>query len=248
MGDVLRVTMPIFALGALLVALGGRRVSAETRRARWIKFLVYVLVVHTVLGAAWMGAEVVGGLFIVISVAGGLELWRVRGAGALGGRRWLLPAGAFALCVYGTLRFVGEASAGMLTFTYLVVAAFDGFSQVGGQIFGRRLLAQTVSPAKTVEGTLSGLLAAVVMAWILRPFSGMAVLPALVFAIVCATSGLAGDLGASWVKRRAGIKDFGHVLPGHGGVLDRFDSFVAAATVAWIWHAIARTPGFLSAS
>lgn len=246
--EVLRFTIPVFMVGALGVAVGSRGVSADTRRARWIKFLVYVLIVHTVLGAAWSGAPVVVGLFVVIAAAAGVEMWRVRRAGAFDTGRWLLPAGVFVLCACGTVRYVDVAGPGLITFTYLVVAAFDGFSQVGGQILGRHRLAGVVSPGKTVEGAVGGLLAAVAIAWLLRAFSGMAAPLALVFAVVCAAAGLAGDLGASWVKRRAGIKDFGHVLPGHGGALDRFDSFLAAATIAWIWHLMAGPSGFLFAS
>jgi phosphatidate cytidylyltransferase len=52
--------------------------------------------------------------------------------------------------------------------------------------------------------------------------------------VVVGVAGLAGDLAASWIKRRAGIKDYGTIIPGHGGILDRFDSFIAVAAVAWM--------------
>ena len=245
MCDVLRFTIPMFALGAVGMAIGGRRVPADIRRARWIKFVVYLLIVHAVLAAAWGGDAAVVGLFTLVSAAGAVEIFGIRRSGRFTPAGWFVPAGVFAVCAGGTLRFVSEAGPGLITFTYLVVAAFDGFSQIGGQILGRRRLAPAVSPGKTVEGTASGLVAAVAVGWMLQAFSGLTAEGAILLAMMCAGAGLAGDLGASWVKRRAGIKDFGHLLPGHGGVLDRFDSFLAAATAASAWQMIAGMSGVL---
>jgi len=245
MSDVLPFTIPIFGIGALMTALAGRHVPSVMRRARWVKFLVYFLIVHTVLGAASMGSSAAAALFVAVAAAGAVELWRVRRMGTLDAGRWLLAAGAFLLCACGTVRYASDAGPGLITFTYLVVAAFDGFSQLAGQLLGRRRLAPATSPGKTVEGAIGGMCAALAVAWLLLPFSAMTAPLALAFAAACAAAGLGGDLGASWVKRRAGVKDFGRALPGHGGVLDRFDSFLAAATIAWWWHVVAGTPGFV---
>jgi phosphatidate cytidylyltransferase len=243
MDEVLRFTIPVFVIGALGMAIGARGASREARRARWLKFLAYVLIVHLVIGAAWSGPSVVVGLFALIGAAGSVELWRIRQSGGFMTGGWPTAAAGFLLATCAAVQWVGTTKPGLITFTYLVVAAFDGFSQVGGQIVGRRRLAPVVSPGKTVEGAIVGLAAAVAVAWSLRTFSGMPVRLAMLFAVACVLAGLAGDLGASWIKRRAGIKDFGQLLPGHGGVLDRFDSFLAAAAVAWIWRVLAGALG-----
>jgi hypothetical protein len=103
-------------------------------------------------------------------------------------------------------------------FVFLVTATCDGFSQVVGQMVGRRPLARELSPGKTVEGLLGGLVAAVVVALLVRGLlTDAAPLRTALLVVLIGLAGLAGDLAASWPKRRAGIKDYSAALPGQGG-------------------------------
>jgi len=101
--------------------------------------------------------------------------------------------------------------------------------------FGKHKLAPYVSPKKTVEGAVGGLIfatvACVIYALVMNRFFGldMAIWPAVLFGAVGSTAGQIGDLSLSVIKRGAGIKDYGNLFPGHGGVWDRFDSILFAA-------------------
>jgi len=123
----------------------------------------------------------------------------------------------------------------MAAFVYLVVATFDGFSQVAGNLFGRHLLARKISPSKTVEGTLGGLVLAAAVAVLLHPLVSLSAAQSLAAGGWIVAAGFSGDLLASWVKRMSGVKDFGRILPGHGGVLDRFDSLLFAGPAALLF-------------
>ena len=229
MREFLRVTVPVFAIGAIAFWWASRRVSAEVKRARWIKFISYVVIVHAVLGAAIVGRAAIGGLIIAIAAAGVVEI--LRAARSLRRDLSLLIPAAFVTVAAAAIVFGFAAPPLLVAYLYLVVAAFDGFSQAGGQLAGRRRLAPTVSPGKTVEGFLIGIAGAIVCALLFRGAASVSAGAAVGFGAMCSCAGVAGDLAASWVKRRAGIKDYGTLLPGHGGVLDRFDSFLAAAAV-----------------
>ena len=135
----------------------------------------------------------------------------------------------------GLFAFAHSNSPDTIIFVYLVVAVFDGFSQVCGQLLGKHRLAPFISPGKTVEGSLGGLLVAVGIACFLRALPGFSAAQSVFVGILLSVAGLAGDLLASWYKRLNRIKDFGRILPGHGGMLDRFDSLIAAATVFWLY-------------
>ncbi len=130
------------------------------------------------------------------------------------GNRWLLLA----------LFLVWSADTG----AYFAGRAF------GGKIFGGRKLAPRISPNKTIEGLLGGLLLALVVAMIGAPLAGatIAQLPAVAM-VALATVGFSvvGDLFESMLKRHIGAKDSGDLIPGHGGVLDRVDSVLAALPV-----------------
>ena len=110
-----------------------------------------------------------------------------------------------------------------------------------GRMFGKRKLMPSVSPGKTVAGAIGGVVASVASCWfyvavILRPLGHLSLTPLgmLVFAIAISVAGQTGDLAESLLKRDAGVKDSSSLLPGHGGILDRFDSLLFALPVAYL--------------
>jgi phosphatidate cytidylyltransferase len=110
-----------------------------------------------------------------------------------------------------------------------------------GRMFGRHKLIPSVSPAKTVEGAIGGVVVAIIAAWLyvvflLKPFAQLSMLPLgiVLFAIVIAVVAQIGDLAESLFKRDAGVKDSSRLLPGHGGILDRFDSLLFVLPVAYV--------------
>jgi phosphatidate cytidylyltransferase len=122
----------------------------------------------------------------------------------------------------------------LLYFLFIVFIADTG-AYFAGRAFGKHKLAPNISPGKTVEGALGGLAATAVWAltagaWVFGAEGGQAWL-LLGLTLVVAVASIVGDLTESMFKRVAGIKDSGNILPGHGGILDRVDSILAAAPV-----------------
>lgn len=124
---------------------------------------------------------------------------------------------------------------GYLIAMLLVVIASDTGGYFGGRAFGTHKLAPRVSPNKTVEGAIAGLLASIVGGLILHPWLMPALSASEVAAISAAIAVLAqlGDLAGSAFKRSAGVKDSGWIFPGHGGLLDRTCSLVFAAVFSY---------------
>jgi len=106
-----------------------------------------------------------------------------------------------------------------------IVVASDVAAYVFGRTFGKRKIFPVISPGKTWEGLLGGLTAAGVVGAVLGIFvGGDWALGGVLVALLTGLAGVMGDLLESYVKRCAGVKDSGKILPGHGGILDRLDS------------------------
>lgn len=179
-----------------------RRIDAATRRRRWKKFIVYIAIVYAVIFSAlaglfiWLAGVVVGiGLFEVLRIS-----LRTRNK-LVNVLRIVLAVLVYLLPAYGLLAFARSSSPETIVFVYLIVAVFDGFSQVIGQLWGMRRLAATISPGKTLEGSIGGLIAAVGVAWLLRALPGVSAFQAVFVGSLLSVAGLGGDLLASWYKR-----------------------------------------------
>ena len=121
----------------------------------------------------------------------------------------------------------------------------DIMAYFSGYLFGKHKMAPKLSPKKTIEGAVGGVIGSVIIALAMTfgysklPFSANTVvadmgrnyMSLIIFAALGSFVGMIGDLFASAVKRQQGIKDYGNIMPGHGGVLDRFDSFILVAVI-----------------
>ncbi len=150
-----------------------------------------------------------------------------RPAGALAGLLTLAPAW-FALV---HLRVDVAAGAQWILFLLILVTATDSGAYFAGRRFGRVKLAPRVSPGKTWEGVVGGVVAGCIAAAAGAVWFRLPVGPFVLLAVAVIVFSIVGDLTESLLKRRAGVKDSGTLFPGHGGMLDRIDSLTAAAPV-----------------
>lgn len=253
---------PTFAvLVGILAVLGYLELRALFRYRSYQPWLVGVVFVVLFIVAHLYGAgspsELLVWTELVVAIFGGVAIL-VFLEQAIRGRP--LPAVLGALFTLGGALYLGyffgylielwladdEATRGWLGTlpVWLILAlvptwAADVAAYVVGARIGRRKIAPRISPGKTWEGTLAGVAAAAVVVLLIAASAGIKTGPTLLLAVLVGPVGFASDLLESAIKRAAGAKDSGTLLPGHGGVLDRIDSliFVAPAVAFVLWLA-----------
>ncbi|ALP42998.1 phosphatidate cytidylyltransferase [Aeromonas schubertii] len=175
-------------------------------------------------------------LLLVLRYPASAALWRhSRWLKTLFGAATLIPF-FWALLALRSVNIWHDSTTGawLLLFVMALVWAADSGAYFCGRAFGKRKLAPAVSPGKTIEGMLGGLLAAALLAGVVTWLQGAdahRTLVVLACALLAVLASVLGDLSESMFKREAGLKDSGSLLPGHGGVLDRIDSLTAALPV-----------------
>ncbi|MBK9291245.1 MAG: phosphatidate cytidylyltransferase [Bacteroidetes bacterium] len=146
-----------------------------------------------------------------------------------------LPA---SLMVFLQQGHIPAASSGAYTLLSIILLIWinDIFAYLTGISFGKHKLFSRISPKKTWEGTIGGLLASLAAAWAIGRYIGwIAQADAIPLALIIVVSGSLGDLTESMLKRQSGIKDSGRLIPGHGGILDRFDASFFAVPAAFVY-------------
>jgi phosphatidate cytidylyltransferase len=193
-----------------------------------VRTLTGFLLIAAALLAAVQGGNIFALLVAAVATLMFYEWTRiVRGWGAA----WYLGGFVYALLPALALLWIRErAGLNLLVWAFIVTWATDIGAYFAGRSFGKHKLAPAISPNKTVEGLVGGIAAATILggAWALAnglPVALLALVPVL------AISAQGGDLFESSMKRRAGVKDSGNWLPGHGGALDRLDGLVPVAVL-----------------
>ena len=202
-----------------------------------VRTLTGVLLIAAALAAAAIGGTLFAVLVAAIATAMFYEWTRlVRGWGPI----WYMSGFFYALMPAVSLLWIrertpadlpsNEQGLSLLLWVFLVTWSTDIGAYFAGRRFGRRKLAPAISPGKTVEGLYGGIVAAALIggAWTLAMRLGA---PLLILAPIFAVAAQGGDLFESGLKRRAGVKDSGNWLPGHGGVLDRLDGLAPVAVL-----------------
>ncbi|HEX7980765.1 MAG TPA: phosphatidate cytidylyltransferase [Gemmatimonadaceae bacterium] len=214
----------LFALRPALVAVVALAVLAATIWLRGVEGQPLGAAATTLLGVLYTAGMLSFGYAIRYHDI-------VRGYDVVGARQLAL----------GSLRF-GVAPGGvLLIFPMVVTWASDIGAYFVGRALGKRKLIPSVSPGKTVAGAIGGLVASMLVAWafargVLVPVANLGFTPwgALVFGGLVSVAAQVGDLFESLLKREARVKDSSHIIPGHGGILDRFDSLIFVLPLAYL--------------
>jgi phosphatidate cytidylyltransferase len=231
------------SLAALVCGLGAFELFAMTAPAHlalraWgvLATLLVFAPVSGVIDPSWLTictvVAVIGGLMMTLAPATPVESAGLRAGWIVGGPFYL---GA----LFGTIARLFDHDHGGQWVILVMLYAFgsDTVAYFVGRAFGKHKLYETVSPKKTIEGSLGGLLGAllgglVAHFWFLP---SLALAHAIVLSLVAAAAGQAGDLCESLLKRSVGVKDSGRMLPGHGGILDRVDALLFSAGIVYAY-------------
>ena len=177
----------------------------------------------------WLNGWWLGGLVIVLALIGLYEYWKLlSGMERQQDLRWIV--GGIAYIVLGFLAFFGVRQAGGMAWLLTVIWSTDTAAYEIGRRYGKHKLAPAISPNKTWEGAVAGLIAGSILGMIAALITTNAGwFAAWIVSLFISGVGQCGDLVESKAKRLAGVKDSGNLLPGHGGILDRFDSLLLAS-------------------
>ena len=215
----------------LLLATGLLMLAAEHWQPHWLVTLVPLW---------WLAA-----LAMVVAFPSGAANWFRPPFLFLIGMLLLLPSWAAVVHLQAGGAF-GLAGPWALLFILVWVWAADTGAYFSGRAFGRHKLAPAVSPGKTIEGLVGGLVLALLIVALVWWFAlSVSLGQLLLVAAITVLASVLGDLFESAIKRRRGVKDSGVMLPGHGGMLDRIDSITAALPVALMLISWLALPGGL---
>lgn len=238
-------TVGVLILGLVIVGIGSGELwnmfSKNTpfpSKYRWILTSVYGLVFLGLFYFQVMLTPILIGALFVLFMTGLFGM-----ADNDLGMKWVaystfglmyLP---FLLSTFVQVRAVEETGLTWLFLTLVLTWSADSGAYFAGRAFGKNKLFERVSPKKTIEGVVGGVILSTIVAYFfcVTWLPMVPVISALIFGMVLALLSVVGDLVESMMKRAFGVKDSGNIMPGHGGVIDRLDSLLFTFPATWLF-------------
>lgn len=193
-----------------------------------LKFATYFLLMNILFSSIATNPLVFSYLSVLIIAAGSIELFGIfHKAGDKNFRFHPLTLIIYGILSIGFLVF-GRLQKELILFSFFVIAIFDGFSQITDQLFGHRQELKKTGPNKTFGGLVGDGLITLTSAFLLINLYFEFILKSILLTLGVIRFALAGDLSASFYKRKFSVKDYSKLIPGHVGFLVRFDSLIAS--------------------
>lgn len=225
--------LPLLSLGVVIAAHEWTKLMPKRKfPARFILLVLVVTLISVLLPQLWLLWWALSVVIWVMAfkwvlVFPNQEKWY--------GRRLFAMGVVILVAAITAMYSLWQMSPWWLMYVFLLVWCADSGAYFVGRKFGKRKLAPNVSPNKSIEGLLGGLatsaIVAIVIGSVYLSLDWIALLAFLLLSGATVVASVLGDLFESMLKRRAGIKDSGTILPGHGGVLDRIDSLLSATPI-----------------
>ena len=225
----------LFVIGAVAIHIISRKKDKSQKIGAWKKFFVYFFVVYSIFLSIIYVPILFRAICFLVAFGGAFEIFRLQmnAPKRLTWSKFCLYFAIYIALAVLFLFFVFE-NVEIQILTVFAVCTFDAFSQLSGQLFGKRKIAPQISPNKTLGGLVGGTSSALILGIIANFNSGFGIIHVIILILCVIVASFVGDLLASYVKRQYAVKDYGSLLPGHGGILDRFDSLIVAGAVMFL--------------
>jgi phosphatidate cytidylyltransferase len=226
------ILVAYFLLGFIgLFFINRKKETIEASRS-WLKTIVYFIIINIICLSIIINPIAFRCLAVLIIILGFYELFKLfRESGYEQKYLFLNSILVFTAFSSAFFYFSGMEKE-LILFSFAILSIFDSFSQITGQLWGRRKIFPKISPNKTVEGFIGGTLIAVISGFLIKGLIDIPPAKAIILAAGVALFAFIGDSLASFYKRRHNVKDFSNLIPETGGFLDRFDSLISGG--AWV--------------
>ncbi len=226
------IILAYFLLGSVGFYFSNRKKEPATARKSWIKFGTYFGIINILFFSIVINPVVFQVLSVVIIGVGIFELVKLfKKSGFKNKKFFFLAIALFGVFSTGFIIF-GGLDKEVILFSFITLSIFDSFSQITGQLWGRKKIAPKISPNKTVGGVIGGATIAILSSLLLKNLLDTEIMKRILLTIGVVVFAFVGDIAASYYKREYVVKDYSNLIPGHGGFLDRFDSLIAGG--AWV--------------
>jgi len=225
----------LFAIGAVAMHIISRKKEKPQKKNAWIKFFVYFFVIYSIFLCILYLPVLFRAICFMVALGGAFEMVRLqlKSQQRFAWSKFCLYFSMYIALAILFLLFAFE-SVEIQMLTVFAVCTFDAFSQLSGQLFGKRKITPRISPNKTLGGLVGGACSALILGVVANFNSEFGIMGVIILIFFAVAASFFGDLFASYVKRQYAVKDYGSLLPGHGGILDRFDSLIVAGAVMFL--------------